>query len=98
MGRITGLAQCIIARITQIVYRVEQRAVQIKDYNHCSFQIRCKGTKKNGKNEKKVNFFAFFGLKSCVIEKKSVILQRELKEGTPKRSPRRIEKTFIGDL
>ena len=36
-------------------------------------------------------FFAFFGLKSCVIEKKSVILQRELKEGTPKGVPSRVK-------
>ena len=36
-------------------------------------------------------FFAFFGLKSCVIEKKIVILQRELKEGTPKGVPSRVK-------
>lgn len=36
-------------------------------------------------------FFAFFELKSCVIEKKSVILQRELKEGTPKGVPSRVK-------
>ncbi len=47
--------------------------------------------KKKWKKRKKSDFFAFFGLKSCVIEKKSVILQRELKEGTPKGVPSRVK-------
>ena len=40
-GRVSCLFQGIVARITQVVNRIEQRSVQIKNNNHCFSRLAC---------------------------------------------------------